>query len=70
MKMNGQYLTLGAQGRTGLSLVTEAAQDAAAIFSIGTCAAFGDIQAAASNPIGAKGVDKVISQQSSKKRTT
>ena len=59
---NGQYLTLGAQGRTGLDVVTEAAHGAAAIFSIGTCASFGGIQAAAPNPTGAKGVEKVVSQ--------
>ena len=59
---NGQYLTLGAHGRTGLDVVTSAAKDAAAIFSIGTCASFGGIQAAAPNPTGAKGVDKVVSQ--------
>lgn len=60
--MNGQHLTLGAQARTGLSLAQEAARNAAAIFSIGTCASFGGIQAAAPNPTGAKGVDKVVSQ--------
>ncbi len=59
---NGQYLTLGPQGDTGLNVVTEAAKDAAAIFSIGTCSSFGGIQAASPNPTGAKGVDKVISQ--------
>jgi len=60
--MDGMYLTLGAQGKTGLSLVQEAAKDAAAIFSIGTCSSFGGIQAAAPNPTGAKGVDQVIKQ--------
>jgi len=60
--MDGLYLTLGSQGRTGLDLVQEAAQNAAAIFSIGTCASFGGIQAAAPNPTGAKGVDKVVRQ--------
>jgi quinone-reactive Ni/Fe-hydrogenase small subunit len=60
--MNGQFLTLGAQAKTGLSLVQEAAKHAAAIFSIGTCASFGGIQAAYPNPTGAKGVDKVVSQ--------
>jgi len=59
---NGQYLTLGAHGRTGLDLTRAAAKDAAAIFSIGTCSSFGGIQAAAPNPTGAKGVDKVVSQ--------
>ena len=60
--MDGMYLTLGAQGRTGLDLVQTAAKDAAAIFSIGTCSSFGGIQAAAPNPTGAKGVDKVVKQ--------
>jgi len=60
--MNGIHLTLGAQAKTGLSLVREAADKAAAIFSIGTCASFGGIQAAAPNPTGAKGVDKVVKQ--------
>ncbi|MDM5271134.1 hydrogenase small subunit [Sulfurovum sp. zt1-1] len=59
--MNGQYLTVGAHARTGLELIHHAASSAAAIFSIGTCASFGGIQAAAPNPTGAKGVDKVIS---------
>ena len=58
--MNGQYLTMGSQARTGLDLVKEAASHAAAIFSIGTCASFGGIQAAAPNPTGAKGVEKVV----------
>ncbi len=60
--MNGQYLTMGAQGTTGLDLIRQAAKSAAAIFSIGACAAFGGIRAAAPNPTGAKGVDKVVPQ--------
>jgi quinone-reactive Ni/Fe-hydrogenase small subunit len=60
--MNGQYLTMGAHGTTGLSLITQAAKSAAAIFSIGNCAAFGGIQAAAPNPTGAKGVYEVVPQ--------
>ena len=60
--MNGQYLTIGAQATTGVDLLHHAAASAAAIFSIGTCASFGGIQAAAPNPTGAKGVDKVISK--------
>jgi len=60
--MDGRYLTLGSQATTGLSLVQAAAAGAAAIFSIGTCASFGGIQAAAPNPTGAKGVDKVVKQ--------
>jgi quinone-reactive Ni/Fe-hydrogenase small subunit len=60
--MEGRYLTLGSQAKTGLSLVQAAAANAAAIFSIGTCASFGGIQAAAPNPTGAMGVDKVVKQ--------
>lgn len=60
--MDGQFLTIGAQAKTGLETVREAAEGAAAIFSIGTCSSFGGIQAAAPNPTGAKGVDKVIKQ--------
>jgi len=60
--MNGQYLTLGSQARTGVEVLTHAASSAAAIFSIGTCASFGGIQAAAPNPTDAKGVDKIITQ--------
>ncbi len=60
--MNGQYLTIGAHARTGLDLLKHTASSAAAIFSIGTCASFGGVQAAAPNPTGTKGVDKVISK--------
>ncbi len=59
---NGQFLTLGAHGRIGLEVVKEAAEGAAAIFSIGTCSSFGGIQAAAPNPTGTKGVEEVIDQ--------
>ena len=60
--MQGQYLTLGAKAKTGQEIVLEAAEKAAAIFSIGTCASYGGIQAAAPNPTAAKGVDKVVRQ--------
>ena len=59
---NGQFLTLGPHGRTGLDVLKETANGAAAIFSIGTCSSFGGVQAAAPNPTGAKGVDEVIDQ--------
>lgn len=42
-------------GKAGLSLVRNAAQGAAVIASVGTCAAFGGIGAAAPNPSGAFG---------------
>ncbi|ABZ76820.1 hydrogenase (NiFe) small subunit HydA [Shewanella halifaxensis HAW-EB4] len=57
---NGNFLTVGCKGHTGLHIVKEAAKDAAAILSVGTCAAFGGIQAAAPNPTGAVGVSEVI----------
>jgi quinone-reactive Ni/Fe-hydrogenase small subunit len=60
--MDGIHLTLGVHAKTGLELVRHAADSAAAIFSIGTCASFGGIQAASPNPTGAKGVEKVIKQ--------
>ena len=60
--MDGYFLTIGAQAPTGLEIVRSAADNAAAIFSIGTCSSFGGIQAAAPNPTGAKGVEEVISQ--------
>jgi quinone-reactive Ni/Fe-hydrogenase small subunit len=59
-KMDGSFLTLGPHAETGRSVLEETAKDAAAIISVGTCSSFGGIQAAAPNPTGAKGVDKVI----------
>ncbi len=59
---NGSFLTVGCKGHTGLHIIKDAAAGAAAIVSVGTCAAYGGVQAAAPNPTAAKGVDKVISQ--------
>ena len=58
--MGGEFLTLGPHAETGLELVKRAANDAAAVISVGTCSSFGGIQAAAPNPTGAKGVYQVI----------
>ena len=60
--MDGYFLTIGSQAQTGLSIVREAAENAAAIFSIGTCSSFGGVQAAAPNPTETKGVEEVIDQ--------
>ncbi|ACM93009.1 quinone-reactive Ni/Fe-hydrogenase small chain [Nautilia profundicola AmH] len=60
--MDGQYLTMGPHAETGLELLTRAANDAAAVISVGTCSSFGGIQAAAPNPTGAKGVYQVINK--------
>ncbi|QIZ78829.1 hydrogenase small subunit [Ferrimonas lipolytica] len=59
---DGQFLTVGCKGHTGLHIIEEAAAGAAAIVSVGTCAAFGGVQAAAPNPTEAKGVEEVIHQ--------
>ncbi|QSX32025.1 hydrogenase small subunit [Shewanella avicenniae] len=59
-KNGGTFLKVGAKGKTGLEVVKEAAEGAAAIISVGTCSSFGGVQAAAPNPTGAKGVHAVI----------
>jgi len=59
-KMDGSFLTLGAHAQKGKDVLKETAQKAAAIISVGTCSSFGGIQAAAPNPTGAVGVDKII----------
>jgi len=59
-KMDGNFLTLGPYAESGKKVLEETAKDAAAIISVGTCSSFGGIQAAAPNPTGAKGVDKII----------
>jgi quinone-reactive Ni/Fe-hydrogenase small subunit len=59
-KMDGSFLTLGPHATKGIDLLKEAADKAAAIISVGTCSSFGGVQAAAPNPTGAKGVDKII----------
>ncbi|MTI14549.1 hydrogenase small subunit [Sansalvadorimonas verongulae] len=57
---NGAFLRIGPKSETGLQVVTNAARNAAAIVSVGTCASFGGVQAAAPNPTGAKGVHEVV----------
>ncbi|ADN77342.1 hydrogenase (NiFe) small subunit HydA [Ferrimonas balearica DSM 9799] len=58
----GHFLTVGCKGHTGMEIIHETAANAAAIISVGTCAAFGGVQAAAPNPTEARPVDKVIHQ--------
>lgn len=55
----GSYLTIGGHGKKGKDIAIEAAEDAAAIFAIGTCSSFGGVQAAAPNPTGAVGLSEV-----------
>ena len=56
------YLTVGAHGKTGQQHAIEAANDAAAIFAIGTCSSFGGVQAAAPNPTNAQPLSKVTNK--------
>ena len=58
LEEDGIYLTIG--GRTGLEILEEAAENAAAIIAIGACAHFGSVQAARPNPTGAVGIGEVI----------
>ena len=55
----GLHCTIG--GKTALSLLQQAAKNAAAVIAVGNCACFGGLPAAAPNPTGAKGVGEVIS---------
>ncbi len=54
----GAYCTAG--GRSAVDILTEAAKGAAAIVSVGTCAAFGGIPMADPNPTTAWGVRDII----------
>lgn len=58
LEEDGIYLTIG--GRTGLEIIEEAAENAAAVIAIGACAHFGSVQAARPNPTGAVGIDQII----------
>ena len=56
------YLTIGAKGHTGEYSAKKAAEDAAAIFAIGTCSSFGGVQAANPNPTNAQPLSKVTNK--------
>ena len=57
-KDNGIYCKVG--GKTALESLRKAAEGAAAIISIGTCASYGGIQSVGPNPTGAVGVRDII----------
>nr|WP_314792072.1 hydrogenase small subunit [uncultured Campylobacter sp.] len=59
---NEFFLTVGPEGKSGAQHCKDAAEGAMAIFAIGTCSSFGGIQAAAPNPTGAVGLDKIINK--------
>ncbi len=58
MKDNGIYCKVG--GQTQAELIREAAEGAAAIIAIGSCASWGGVQSASPNPTGAVGTREVI----------
>lgn len=58
MADGGIYCKVG--GKTQVELVREAAEGAAAIIAIGSCAAWGGVQSATPNPTGAVGTHEVI----------
>jgi len=58
--LDGKYLTLGAQGKTGLEVAREVTSRAAATICIGSCSSFGNVQAAKPNPTDAKGVSDAL----------
>jgi hydrogenase small subunit len=55
---DGAYCTIG--GRSALQIAREVCKDALAVISVGTCAAFGGLPAAAPNPTGALGVSEAV----------
>ncbi len=59
---NSFYLTIGGHGKTGEKSATQACNNAAAIFAIGTCSSFGGVQAAHPNPTGAVALSKITSK--------
>lgn len=60
MGMGGHYGTIGASGETFHDHLLRAAEGAAAVVAVGSCATFGGIPAAAPNPTEAVGVMDVV----------
>jgi len=56
---SGTYCVIG--GKTAIQRLQEAAKGAAAVITVGTCAAYGGLPAAAPNPTDAVGVSDIIS---------
>jgi hydrogenase small subunit len=55
---DGAYCTIG--GRSALQIAREVCANAAAVVTVGTCASFGGLPAAAPNPTKARGVSQAI----------
>ena len=60
---NGNYLTIGPAGHTGIEIVEHVATHAAAVIAAGTCAAYGGIPAARPNPTTAMGIASFLGRQ-------
>lgn len=60
MGLGGRYLTIGAEGKTGLEMAREATSKAAMTICIGSCSSFGNLQAAHPNPTNAKGIGAAL----------
>lgn len=60
-KDGGIYCKIG--GRTAMDILADVGSQAAAIIAIGTCAAYGGVQAAKPNPTGAVGVRDLITDK-------
>ncbi len=58
--LDGKYLTLGPKGKTGIEVAREVTSKAAAVICIGSCSAFGNVQAAKPNPTDAVGISKAL----------
>jgi len=58
--LNGRYLTLGPQAKTGLQVAKEVTSKAAATICIGSCSSFGNVQAAKPNPTDALGIGDAL----------
>ena len=58
--LDGRYLTLGPKGKTGIELAKEVTSKAAAVVCIGSCSAFGNVQAARPNPTDAKSISEAL----------
>lgn len=58
--LDGRFLTLGPKGKTGIDVAKEVTAKAAATISMGSCACFGNVQAARPNPTDAKGIGDAL----------
>ena len=58
--LDGQYLKIGSKGKNGIEIAKEVTSKAAATICIGSCSAFGGIQAASPNPTDAVSISKAL----------